>query len=195
MSSHTTPCGEVIVEVFRSQDGRVFANVNQNGIQLAHLKAGESYKLQAPHSADDRSTPAHAGMAAAESELRQLFEERAGVPSASDPGVIRKILCEAGNKVAGVREDLAKLTPSATAPYGVATSEEMRQRGYAEVPHDQIPRKLRPEAPVSATLPPERIRHIAGSYFGEHDDIAKCTVAIGEALAEIGTADSSSRPE
>lgn len=35
--------GPFTVEVFRSADGRVFANVSQGNVQLAHLKAGESF--------------------------------------------------------------------------------------------------------------------------------------------------------
>lgn len=32
---------KLVVEVFRTKEGRVFANVSEDGIQLAHLKAGE----------------------------------------------------------------------------------------------------------------------------------------------------------
>jgi hypothetical protein len=34
-----------VVDVFRSQDGRVFVNVNRDGVQLAHLVAGESFVI------------------------------------------------------------------------------------------------------------------------------------------------------
>jgi len=33
----------LVVEVVKSGDGRVFANVSQDGTQLAHLKAGETW--------------------------------------------------------------------------------------------------------------------------------------------------------
>lgn len=42
------------VSVFRSGDGRVFANVDQGGVQLAHLKVGESYVIPSALPAEER---------------------------------------------------------------------------------------------------------------------------------------------
>jgi hypothetical protein len=42
---HDDKSQPVTIEVFRSGDNRVFANVNQGGVQLAHLKAGESFSF------------------------------------------------------------------------------------------------------------------------------------------------------
>jgi hypothetical protein len=83
---------EVTFEVFRTQDGRVFANVNRGGVQLAHLKAGESYTLPAPQSEigpiPEGCTPADAmRLREANFQLVALFNEIAPVLEMWDEGL------------------------------------------------------------------------------------------------------------